>query len=82
LGVKEDERVMVTSEAGTYGPVRVAYVDIRPGNLAAYCPEANVLVPRQLDARSRTPVFKNIVVRVVPVNRAVESARGATSTVV
>lgn len=67
MQLQPGDRVQVVSEAGTYGPVRVVCVDIRPGNLAAYCPEANVLVPRAVDPRSRTPVFKNVAVRVVPV---------------
>ena len=58
------ERVLITSQAGTYGPVRVHPIDIRPGNLAVYFPEANVLVPRRIDASSRTPVFKSVAVRV------------------
>ena len=68
LGFSPGERVHVVSQAGTYGPVRIACIDIRPGNVAAYCPEANVLIPRTLDPRSRTPVFKNVAVRIVPVS--------------
>ncbi len=41
-----------------------AIVDIRPGNLAMYYPEANVLVPRRLDDRSKTPAFKSIIATV------------------
>ena len=46
--------------------VVVAIVDIRAGNLAMYYPEANVLVPRRLDARSKTPAFKSVLARVTP----------------
>ena len=42
-------------------------VDIRPGSLAMYYPEANVLVPRRLDARSQTPAFKSVPARVLRV---------------
>ena len=42
--------------------VKAAIVDIRPGNLAMYYPEANVLVPRTLDERSKTPAFKSVAV--------------------
>jgi len=31
-----------------------------------YCPEANVLIPHQVDPKSRTPGFKNIHIRIVP----------------
>jgi anaerobic selenocysteine-containing dehydrogenase len=44
--------------------VRVALVDIRPGSLAMYYPEANVLVPGVVDPASRTPAFKSVLVRV------------------
>jgi len=36
--------------------------EIRAGNAAMYYPEANVLVPAAVDAASRTPAFKNIVI--------------------
>jgi anaerobic selenocysteine-containing dehydrogenase len=67
LGLQEGETVRLRSEAGVYGPVRVLFADIRSGNLAVYYPEANVLVPRRLDRRSRTPVFKSVAVCVEPV---------------
>jgi len=41
-------------------------IDIRPGNAAMYYPEANVLVPRHIDAASRTPAFKDVLVEVTP----------------
>ena len=66
LGVREGERVVVTTEAGRL-EVSAALVDIRPGSLAMYLPEANDLVPRRLDARSQTPAFKSVVARVQPV---------------
>jgi anaerobic selenocysteine-containing dehydrogenase len=40
--------------------------DIRPGNAAMYYPEANVLVPREVDPQSKTPGFKSVLVEVVP----------------
>ena len=64
LNLHAGERVELISETGRYGPVRVLITDIRPGNIAAYYPEANVLVPRRIDARSLTPAFKSVVVRV------------------
>jgi molybdopterin-dependent oxidoreductase alpha subunit len=65
LGVAEGDRVSVQTEAGCL-PVRVALVDIRPGNLAMYYPEANALVPRRVDEASGTPAFKSVLARVVP----------------
>lgn len=63
LGLREGDAVVVSTEAGTMRVV-VAYLDIRPGNLAMYYPEANVLVPRRVDPASRTPAFKSIPARI------------------
>src|SRR5207244_10522391 len=48
LGVAEGDPVRVETDTGALDVV-VAIVDIRPGNLAMYYPEANALVPRRLD---------------------------------
>ncbi|MFN8585887.1 MAG: FdhF/YdeP family oxidoreductase [Dehalococcoidia bacterium] len=65
LRVGEGDPVLVTSEAGKMRAV-VAIVDIAAGNLAMYYPEANALVPRRIDPRSKTPAFKSVVARVTP----------------
>ncbi len=62
LGVGEGDRVTVETETGALGVV-VALVDLPPGNLAMYYPEANVLVPRRVDPESGTPAFKSVVAR-------------------
>ena len=59
LGVKEGDRVMVTSDSGSMSAT-VAFAEIRPRNIAMYYPEANALVPRRLDPRSKTPAFKSV----------------------
>jgi molybdopterin-dependent oxidoreductase alpha subunit len=64
LGVHEGDPVTVETEAGRMD-VFVSVIDIRSGNLAMYYPEANVLVPRRLDARSGTPAFKSVAARVM-----------------
>jgi anaerobic selenocysteine-containing dehydrogenase len=64
LGLKEDERVTVTSEVGAMHEVIVRAFDIRAGNAAMYYPESNVLVPQSIDQESRTPAFKSVAVRV------------------
>ena len=69
-GLHAGDRVMLVSQTGRFGPLRVLLADIRPGNLAAYYPEANVLVPRRVDTRSLTPAFKSVAVRVEPVTAA------------
>ena len=63
LGVREGERVIVESDTGRL-EVSVAVTDIASHSLAMYYPEANALVPRRLDGRSKTPAFKSIAVRV------------------
>ncbi len=78
MGFAADEPVMLESDAGTYGPVRVFFAPIRRGNLAVYYPEANVLVPRTIDPSSRTPVFKSVAVRVT---RAPNPAMASSATV-
>lgn len=62
LGLAEGDPVVVTTDTGRLRVV-VSYIDIAPGNLAMYYPEANVLVPRRVDRASGTPAFKSIVAR-------------------
>jgi anaerobic selenocysteine-containing dehydrogenase len=64
LGLSEGDRVSVETAAGKLR-VSVAIVDIAPGNLAMYYPEANALVPRRVDPRSKTPAFKSVAARIV-----------------
>ncbi len=66
LGLAFDQPVTVRTEAGLLRNVRVREIDIRPGNIAMYYPEANVLVPRHADALSGTPAFKSVQARIVP----------------
>jgi anaerobic selenocysteine-containing dehydrogenase len=63
LGLAENDRVSVTSSAGRMDGLLAREAEIRAGNAAMYYPEANVLVPREVDAQSRTPAFKNVAVR-------------------
>lgn len=64
LGFEIDQRVTVTSETGSLSDLLVRETDIPPGNAVMYYPEANVLVPRTSDPKSKTPAFKCILVRV------------------
>jgi len=71
LGLTAGQSVTITSEAGSMSGILVsAFEKIRPGNAAMYYPEANVLVPRRLDPLSRTPAFKNVLVRIEPASTA------------
>jgi molybdopterin-dependent oxidoreductase alpha subunit len=65
LGLKADQRVTVRSEIGSLPNVLVRPFDrIRAGNALMYYPEANVLVPRRADPKSKTPAFKGVVVTI------------------
>jgi len=77
LGLRAGERVVLVSETGRFGPVRAHLADIRPGNIAAYYPEANVLVPRRVDPRSKTPAFKSVSVRIERVTSRAVSAHAS-----
>lgn len=59
LSVSEGAGVTVRTETGAMH-AHVAIIDITPGNIAMYYPEANILVPRRLDPKSKTPAFKCI----------------------
>jgi molybdopterin-dependent oxidoreductase alpha subunit len=63
-GLTADQRVTVRSDAGRMQDVLVRPFDIRAGNALMYFPEANVLVPRAVDPRSKTPAFKHVLVAV------------------
>lgn len=64
LGVKENDHVTVRSSCGALKNVIVRAFDIRAGNAAMYYPEANVLVPRDIDPASKTPAFKSIEIHI------------------
>jgi molybdopterin-dependent oxidoreductase alpha subunit len=66
LGLRPEQRVTVSSPTGRMeGIVARAFAEIKPGNALMYYPESNVLVPRVVDPRSKTPAFKNVLVAVV-----------------
>ena len=66
LGLSADQRVTVRSAVGELRGRLVRPYDVRAGNAVMYYPEANVLVPRDVDPRSRTPAFKAVVIDVLP----------------
>jgi hypothetical protein len=41
-----------------------AFPEIRPGSVAMYYPESNILVPKAADPLSRTPAYKSVSVTV------------------
>lgn len=66
LGLRPDQMVRIQSAVGEMRYQRVRPFDIRCGNAAMYCPEANVLIPRDVDPQSKTPAFKNIRITLQP----------------
>jgi anaerobic selenocysteine-containing dehydrogenase len=62
-GLQENQRINLTTTTGSMQGLKVKPYNIRPGNLMVYYPEANQLIPRDVDARSKTPGFKSVVVQ-------------------
>jgi molybdopterin-dependent oxidoreductase alpha subunit len=62
--MKDGDRVVIHGPAGSMRDIRTTSFDqIKPGNAAMYYPECNVLIGRTVDALSKTPAFKGVVVR-------------------
>jgi molybdopterin-dependent oxidoreductase alpha subunit len=66
LGLRENDPVDVVTDLGRFRAA-AAFIDIPPGNLAMYYPEANAIVPRRIDPSSGTPAFKSVDARLEPV---------------
>jgi molybdopterin-dependent oxidoreductase alpha subunit len=67
LGLTAGGRCRIASAAGEMrGQIVSSFDQIRPGNVAMYYPESNVLVPKSADPLSRTPAYKSVAVTVVP----------------
>lgn len=63
-GWQEGSLVNISNDTGTMQNLTLTSCAIRSGNVMTYFPEANVLVPRAIDNRSRTPSFKNVAVKI------------------
>jgi len=74
-GLVPDQRVTVRSSVGELRHHLVRTYDVRPGNAVMYYPEANVLVPRDVDPQSKTPAFKSVLVEVIPEPRPDQQVR-------
>ena len=59
LGLKDGQRVTVRGEAGKLDNIEVVLGKIKPGVVAMFYPESNVLIRGNVDARSKTPAFKS-----------------------
>ena len=65
LGIQAGDKVDIMSAVGTMQAVKVYAFDLPDGNIMAYYPEANVLIGRARDPRSKTPAFKSVNVKVL-----------------
>ena len=61
-GLMENAVISLKTATGKMANLKVKRFDLRPGNLMVYYPEANILIPRATDPRSKTPAFKSVVV--------------------
>lgn len=66
LGVLHGSHVNIVSRHGRMDRVVVFPFALPRGNVMAYYPEANVLIGREHDQRSKTPAFKSVPVRLEP----------------
>tara|TARA_Y100000590_G_scaffold470635_1_gene667227 strand:+ start:2978 stop:5029 length:2052 start_codon:yes stop_codon:yes gene_type:complete len=64
LELTERDYVNITTPTGCMSTVQVKAFDIAQGNVAAFFPEANVLIPNTVDEQSKTPGFKSIAVKI------------------
>ena len=64
LSLRNGDRVVVSSGTGSMSGIRVVAYDVARNCAAMYYPEANALAPARVDAKSGTPAYKNVRVRV------------------
>jgi anaerobic selenocysteine-containing dehydrogenase len=57
--MSDGERITVRGEAGSLDNIELVVGKIRPGVVAMFYPEANVLIKGNIDPRSKTPAFKS-----------------------
>jgi molybdopterin-dependent oxidoreductase alpha subunit len=77
-GLVDGGRCRIASAAGEMrGQIVSAWDQIRPGCVAMYYPESNVLVPKAADPLSRTPAYKNVAVTIAADDTAVAAVRPA-----
>ncbi|MBX9696087.1 MAG: molybdopterin-dependent oxidoreductase, partial [Cyanobacteria bacterium] len=65
LNLTDGQRVTVQGEAGSLGNIEVVSGQIRPGVVAMFYPESNVLIKPRLDPKSKTPAFKFAPVSII-----------------
>jgi len=76
--LRAEQRVTIVSETGRLPNILVREFDqIKPGNALMYYPEANVLVSRRVDPRSKTPAFKSVLIRIEVASPVVQQLASA-----
>ncbi len=76
LGLRPGGRCRIRSSAGEMrGQIVSEFDQIRPGNVAMYYPESNVLVPKAADPLSRTPAYKRVAVTLEADDQVVATIR-------
>ncbi len=76
LGLQSGGQCRIKSSAGEMrGQIVSEFDQIRPGNVAMYYPESNVLVPKAADPLSRTPAYKRVAVTLEPDEQVVATIR-------
>jgi molybdopterin-dependent oxidoreductase alpha subunit len=66
LGLQEGQRVTIKNKTGEMKNIAVRSWRVKSGNALMYYPEANVLVPRDIDPISKTPAFKSVLISLIP----------------
>ncbi len=66
LGLLSDQVVTVRSVTGEMPGILVRAFDVAKGCAAMYYPEANRLIAKTTDPRSKTPAFKSVIVTIHP----------------
>jgi anaerobic selenocysteine-containing dehydrogenase len=64
LGLSDGGTVDIDSPHGRMDAVQAHAFGLPAGNAMAYFPEANVLIGREIDPRSKTPGFKSVGVAI------------------
>jgi len=65
FGLQAGGKCRIASSVGEIrGQIVSAFDQIRPGSVAMYYPESNILVPKSADPLSRTPAYKSIPVTI------------------
>jgi len=64
-GLREGDEVAIRNETGILRNLKIVSYNIHQGNVMTYFPEANVVIPQNVDPSSSTPAFKSVPISVV-----------------